>query len=124
MSYNQKTMFSLITTVFTVIACFIVYSYMKKKYANQIQQLQDIISGLNLDLIKSRTEVREVDSKLHLAQQELSITTSRLETTLGINKDLAANRSTNIVSAEPKKRGRKPGSKRPYYRKKTGGNPS
>jgi hypothetical protein len=47
-----------------------------------------------------------------------------------INKELSASKSqpkvvdTTAAPTELKKRGRKPGSKKPFYKKKSGGSPS
>jgi hypothetical protein len=45
---------------------------------------------------------------------------------MDINKDLASAKSVAPMSPSmaPKKRGRKPGSKKPFYKKKSGGSPS
>ena len=116
-------MCTIITTVITVIACFITYSYVKKKYGSELEKLQEIISGLNLDLIKSRTESRELETKLFVKDREVSSYKTRLENIIEINKELSARKNVAPVeptAEEPKKKGRKPGTKRPYFKKKPG----
>lgn len=118
-------MCSFISVFITVGVCLGIYAYIKKKYVAQIQQLEDIISNLNLDLLKYKTHVKTLDDQLFVKDREVSSFKTRLDTMVDINKELATKtKGAAPISDEPKKRGRKPGSKKPYYKKKSGGNPS
>jgi len=140
----NNNMISFISTFITVGICLAIYAYIKKKYSKQIALLEEQIANLNLDLVKYKTHVKQLDDKVFVAEKEVSSYKSRLETMVDINKELnAKNQSTSVNSAKPvdttlsakplinsteptehKKRGRKPGSKKPFYKKKSGGNPS
>jgi chromosome segregation ATPase len=137
-------MTSFISSFITVGICLAIYAYIKKKYAVQIAALQEQIDNLNLDVVKHKTHIKQLDDKVFVAEKEVSSYKSRLETMVDINKELSAkHQSTSVNSAKPvdttlsarplvnstepteaKKRGRKPGSKKPFYKKKSGGNPS
>jgi regulator of replication initiation timing len=134
-------MCSFISIFITVGVCLGIYAYIKKKYVAQIQQLEEIISNLNLDLLKNKTQVKSLEDKVFVGEREISNYKTRLETMVEINKELnAKHQSTSVNSAKPvdtttvtpaettsteaKKRGRKPGYKKPFYKKKSGGKPS
>lgn len=119
-------MCSFISIFITVGICLAIYAYIKKKYAAQIELLEDQIANLNLDLIKHKTHIKQLDDKMYSADKELSNYKSRLETMTDIKRDLAAKTklASETANEAPKKRGRKPGSKKPFYKKKSGGNPS
>lgn len=122
-------MVSFISTFITVGICLAIYAYIKKKYNAQITELQNQIADLNLNLVRANTRVKTLDDQLFVKEKEASSYKSRLETMVDINKELNAtkNMAKSVVATEteaPKKRGRKPGSKKPYYKKKSGGNPS
>jgi len=122
----NNTMSSFISTFITVGICLAIYAYIKKKYAAQIAALQEQIASLNLDILKYKTQVKDLDNRIILKDKEATGYKFRLDTMMDINKDLAAAKSVGPISpsTEPKKRGRKPGSKKPFYKKKSGGNPS
>jgi cell division protein FtsB len=128
-------MSSFISIFITVGICLAIYSYIKKKYAAQIAELQNQIANLSLDVLHYKAESKKLDDKAFLAEKEASSYKSRMETMIEINKELNAKyQGTSVNSAKPvdtttaatevKKRGRKPGSKKPFYKKKSGGNPS
>jgi hypothetical protein len=137
-------MASFISSFITVGICLAIYAYIKKKYAAQIAALQEQIANLSLDILHHKAQVKKLDDKVFVAEKEISSYKSRLETMVDINKELSAkHQSTSVNSAKPvdttlsakpsvnstepteaKKRGRKPGSKKPFYKKKSGGNPS
>jgi cell division protein FtsB len=127
-------MASFISTFITVGICLAIYAYIKKKYTAQIAELQNQIANLSLDVLHHKAEVKKLDDKAFLAEKEASSYKSRMETMIEINKELNAKYQgapavpkTAVVSTENtelKKRGRKPGSKKPFYKKKSGGNPS
>jgi hypothetical protein len=123
-------MTSFISIFITVGICLAIYAYIKKKYAAQIALLEEQIANLNLDLVKHKTHIKQLDDKVFVAEKEVSSYKSRLETMVDINKELNASKTqakvldTPAVPTELKKRGRKPGSKKPFYKKKSGGNPS
>lgn len=123
-------MTSFISIFITVGICLAIYAYIKKKYAAQIALLEEQIANLNLDLVKHKTHIKQLDDKVFVAEKEVSSYKSRLETMVDINKELNASKTqakvvdTTAVPTELKKRGRKPGSKKPFYKKKSGGNPS
>lgn len=120
-------MVSFISTFITVGICLAIYAYIKRKYSKEIEQLERQIADLNLNLVRANTRVREMDNNLFLKEKEVSNYKIKLETMVDINKGLTGSKS---ITVEPtkiealKKRGRKPGTKRPYNRKKSGGNPS
>jgi CBS domain containing-hemolysin-like protein len=120
-------MASFISTFITVGICLAIYAYLKKKYSDQIAALESQIASLNLDIIKSNTRNREMETKLFVKERESESYKNKLETMVDINKGLVSAKSIVIEPTKldsPKKRGRKPGSKKPYYKKKSGGNPS
>ena len=138
-------MCSFISIFITVGVCLGIYAYIKKKYVAQIQQLEEIISNLNLDLLKNKTQVKSLEDKVFVGEREISNYKTRLETMVEINKELNAKHQsaaskTSVTSTKPvdtttatpaettsteaKKRGRKPGYKKPFYKKKSGGKPS
>jgi len=123
-------MTSFISIFITVGICLAIYAYIKKKYAAQIALLEEQIANLNLDLVKHKTHIKHLDEKVFVTEKEVSSYKSRLETMVDINKELNASKTqakvvdTPAVPTELKKRGRKPGSKKPFYKKKSGGNPS
>jgi phage shock protein A len=137
-------MTSFISIFITVGICLAIYAYIKKKYAAQIALLEEQIANLSLDILHHKAQVKKLDDKVFVAEKEISSYKSRLETMVDINKELSAkHQSTSVNSAKPvdttlsakplinstepteaKKRGRKPGSKKPFYKKKSGGNPS
>jgi 7,8-dihydro-6-hydroxymethylpterin-pyrophosphokinase len=137
-------MTSFISIFITVGICLAIYAYIKKKYAAQIALLEEQIANLSLDILHHKAQVKKLDDKVFVAEKEVSSYKSRLETMVDINKELSAkNQSTSVNSTKPvdttlsakplidstestehKKRGRKPGSKKPFYKKKSGGNPS
>jgi hypothetical protein len=123
-------MTSFISIFITVGICLAIYAYIKKKYAAQIALLEEQIANLNLDLVKHKTHIKQLDDKVFVTEKEVSSYKSRLDTMVDINKELNASKNqakvvdTPAVPTELKKRGRKPGSKKPFYKKKSGGNPS
>lgn len=129
-------MASFISSFITVGICLAIYAYIKKKYAAQIAALEEQIANLNLDVVKHKTHIKQLDDKVFVAEKEVSSYKSRLETMVDINKELNASKTqgmsvnsakpvdTTTAATEVKKRGRKPGSKKPFYKKKSGGNPS
>jgi cell division protein FtsB len=147
-------MASFISSFITVGICLAIYAYIKKKYAVQIAALQEQIDNLNLDVVKHKTHIKQLDDKVFVAEKDLSSYKSRLETMIDINKELNAkyqsvtpvtlrtevNSSTpvntttadgpsKITESSRNKRGRKPGSKKPFFgnartKKKSDGNPS
>jgi len=119
-------MVSFISTFITVGICMAVYAFFKRKYTTEIQNLENQISGLNLDLIRSSTRHRELESKLFVKEREAESYKNKLDTMVDINKGLVSAKSVVIEPGKldaPKKRGRKPGTKKPYYKKKSGGSP-
>ncbi len=136
-------MVSFISTFITVGICLAIYAYIKKKYSKEIQDLQDQISFLSENSLKQKAEIIDLTNKARHSEIETRSYKERLHTMMDINKELQSKSSDNdtikitvngengevkIVDADAKttvkKRGRKPGYKKPYYRKKTGGNPS
>jgi competence protein ComGC len=127
-------MSSFISIFITVGICLAIYAYIKKKYAAQIALLEEQIANLNLDAVKQKTNIKQLEDKVFVGEREISNYKTRLDTMVEINKELNAKYQgtpaapkTAVVSTEPteiKKRGRKPGSKKPFYKKKSGGNPS
>ena len=124
----NNNMVSFISTFITVGICLAIYAYIKKKYSKEIAELQNQISELNLNLVRANTRVKSLDDQLFVKEKEVSSYKSRLETMVDINKELNAAKSASkpivIEEKEAPKRGRKPGSKKPFYKKKSGGNPS
>ena len=116
-------MCSIITTVFTAIACFILYTYMKKKHTEQINHIQSVLGNVNVSLFRTERILKEVEARAIQKDMELKELRAKLEASNSINKDLI-NMKEAAATEAPKKRGRKPGTKRPYYKKKSGGNPS
>jgi predicted RNase H-like nuclease (RuvC/YqgF family) len=136
-------MVSFISTFITVGICLAIYAYIKKKYSKEIQDLQDQISFLSENSLKQKAEIIDLTNKTRHSEIETRSYKERLHTMMDINKELQSKSSDNdtikitvngengevkIVDTDAKttakKRGRKPGYKKPYYRKKTGGNPS
>ena len=128
-------MYSFISIFITVGICLAIYAYIKNKYAAQIALLEEQIAKFNLDLVKQKTHIRQIEDKVFVGEREISNYKTRLETMVDINKELSAkHQSTSVNSAKPvdtttaatevKKRGRKPGSNKPFYKKKSGGKPS
>jgi regulator of replication initiation timing len=123
-------MSSFISTFITVGICLAIYAYIKKKYADKIALLEEQIANLNLDLVKYKTHVKDLDNRLFVKDREISNYKTRLDTMVDINKELNSSKTSSKVAdvpnapAELKKRGRKPGSKKPFYKKKSGGSPS
>ena len=115
-------MCTIITTVFTVIGCLILYAYMKSKHAEQINNIQAVLSSVNLSLFQTERTLKEVETRLIRKDMEMKELKAKLEASNSINKELITMKEE--AAETPKKRGRKPGSKRPYYKKKSGGNPS
>jgi len=126
----NNNMSSFISTFITVGICLAIYAYIKKKYAAKIALLEEQIAALNLDLVKYKTHVKDLDTRLFVKDREISNFKTRLDTMVDINKELSASKSqpkvvdTTAAPTELKKRGRKPGSKKPFYKKKSGGSPS
>lgn len=126
-------MTSFISTFITVGICLAIYAYIKRKYSKEIAELERQIADLNLNLVRANTRVKSLDDQLFVKEKEVSSYKSRLDTAIDINKELNATKSVTkpMTPAEsfaatetPKKRGRKPGYKKPFYKKKSGGNPS
>ena len=141
-------MTSFISIFITVGICLAIYAYIKKKYSAEIALLEEQIANLSLDILHHKAQVKKLDDKVFVAEKEVSSYKSRLETMTDINKELSAKHQSfdqrvvvtstkpvdttlsskpSVNSTEPteaKKRGRKPGSKKPFYKKKSGGNPS
>ena len=118
-------MASFISTFITVGICLAIYAYIKRKYSAQIEELQNQIADLNLDLVKYKSHVKSLDNQMFLKDKEVSNYKTRLDAMVDINKELNAREKTTAVSTtEAPKRGRKPGSKKPFYKKKSGGSPS
>ena len=138
-------MCSFISIFITVGVCLAIYAYIKKKYAAQIALLEEQIANFNLDLVKQKTHIRQLEDKVFVGEREISNYKTRLETMVEINKELNAKHQssaskTSVTSTKPvdtttatpaettsteaKKRGRKPGYKKPFYKKKSGGKPS
>jgi hypothetical protein len=123
---------SFISIFITVGVCLAIYAYIKKKYAVQIAQLQGQIADLNLEILNFKSKVKQLDDRLFVSQKEVSSYKTKLDTMVDINKELAATKTAakpipapaETTSTEPKKRGRKPGYKKPFYKKKSGGKPS
>ena len=119
---------SFISIFITVGVCLAIYAYIKKKYAAQIAQLQGQIADLNLELLNFKSKVKQLDDRLFVSQKEVSSYKTKLDTMVDINKELASSKPpvapAETTSTEPKKRGRKPGYKKPFYKKKSGGKPS
>ena len=127
----NNNMVSFISTFITVGICLAIYAYIKKKYSKEIAELQNQISELNLNLVRANTRVKSLDDQLFVKEKEVSSYKSRLDTMVDINKELSAKSMAKPVTpaesfapTETPKRGRKPGSKKPFYKKKSGGNPS
>lgn len=128
----NNNMVSFISTFITVGICLAIYAYIKKKYSKEIAELQNQIAELNLNLVRANTRVKTLDDQLFVKEKEVSSYKSRLDTMVDINKELNAKtksepvivKSESVAPTEAPKRGRKPGSKKPYYKKKSGGNPS
>jgi DNA-binding protein H-NS len=99
---------------------------MKKKYADQIRNIQSLLSDANLSLLRAQTMMKEVESRAVARDIEIKELRAKLETSKSINQDLITRKEPVAESSiqAPKKRGRKPGSKKPFYKKKSGGNPS
>jgi len=141
-------MTSFISTFITVGICLAIYVYIKKKYAAQIALLEEQIANFNLETVKYENCIRQLESRVFIAEKQISSYKTKLDTMIDINKELNAkhqsfNQRVVITSTKPvdttlsskplvdstepseiKKRGRKPGSKKPFYKKKPGGNPS
>ena len=121
-------MVSFISTFITVGICLAIYAYIKKKYSKEIADLQDQIADLNLNLVRANSRVKTLDDQLFVKEKEASSYKSRLDTMVDIKKELNATKSVSkpivVKETEAPKRGRKPGTKKPYYKKKSGGNPS
>ncbi len=138
-------MCSFISIFITVGVCLAIYAYIKKKYAAQIALLEEQIANFNLDLVKQKTHIRQLEDKVFVGEREISNYKTRLDTMVEINKELNAKyqsdaAKTSVTSTKPvdttttassdkpteapKKRGRKPGYKKPFYKKKSGGKPS
>jgi hypothetical protein len=137
-------MVSFISTFITVGICLAIYAYIKKKYSKEIEELQEQINNLNSDVHRQSSQIRQMDFKVHTAEKEIVSYKERLETMTEINKELASksgkdevikvtvtgeNSEVKIVDVDgkatvKKKRGRKPGYKKPFYKKKSGGSPS
>jgi hypothetical protein len=116
---------SFISTFITVGICLAIYAYIKRKYSKEIQELESQIADLNLQAIKANTRIRELDTVMFMKDRELSAFKSKLDAAAEINKELTVTKKANTSATEaPKKRGRKPGYKKPFYKKKSGGNPS
>lgn len=124
----NNNMVSFISTFITVGICLAIYAYIKKKYTAQIEDLQNQIAELDLNLVRANSRVKSLDDQLFVKEKEVSSYKSRLDTVVDINKELNAVKSMSkpvvVEEKEAPKRGRKPGSKKPYYKKKSGGNPS
>ena len=123
----NNNMVSFISTFITVGICLAIYAYIKKKYSKEIEELQNQIAELNLNLVRANTRVKSLDDQLFVKEKESSSYKSRLDTMVDINKELNATKTISkpvATETEAPKRGRKPGSKKPYYKKKSGGNPS
>lgn len=120
-------MSSFISTFITVGICMAIYAYIKNKYSKEVEALQNQIADLNLDIIRSKTRIKEQDGNLVAKDREISSYKSKLETMVDINKDLVSAKSVVVEPAKlsaPKKRGRKPGTKKPFFnknKKKSGG---
>jgi hypothetical protein len=123
----NNNMVSFISTFITVGICLAIYAYIKKKYSKEIADLQNQIADLNLNLVRANSRVKTLDDQLFVKEKEASGYKSRLDTMVDINKELNATKTSSksvAIETEAPKRGRKPGSKKPYYKKKSGGNPS
>ena len=124
----NNNMVSFISTFITVGLCLAIYAYIKKKYSKEITELQNQIAELNLNLVRANTRVKTLDDQLFVKEKEVSSYKSRLDTMVDINKELNAAKSMSkpvvVGETEAPKRGRKPGSKKPFYKKKSGGSPS
>jgi hypothetical protein len=140
-------MTSFISIFITVGICLAIYAYIKKKYAAQIALLEEQIANLNLDGVKQKISLKQAEDKVFVTEREIANYKTKLDTMVSINKDLnakyqsvAAKTSVTsttpvdttltpkiVITSEPteaKKKGRKPGSNKPFYKKKSGGNPS
>jgi hypothetical protein len=135
-------MSSFISIFITVGICLGIYAYIKKKYAAQIALLEEQIANFNLETVKYESCIRHLENRVFVAEREIGNYKTRLETLADINKELNAPKpqATSVNSAKPvdtttvtssdkpaeapKKRGRKPGYKKPFYKKKSGGKPS
>lgn len=122
-------MSSFISIFITVGICLGIYAYIKKRYTSQIEELQKLISSLNLDLLKQRTSSKDLETQVFVQQKEIANHKTRLEALFSINKELAANSKTARVAKEETKtpvvtevnavkKGRKPGSIKPFFKKK------
>jgi septal ring factor EnvC (AmiA/AmiB activator) len=128
-------MTSFISTFITVGICLAIYAYIKRKYSKEIAELERQIADLNLNLVRANSRAKSLDDQLFVKEKEVSNYKSKLDTMADINKELNATKSitkpmTPAESFAPteapvkKKRGRKPGYKKPFYKKKSGGSPS
>ena len=140
----NNNMTSFISTFITVGICLAIYAYIKRKYGKEIQELQEQIDSLTTDVLKEKSKSRIMDDKLFVADKQIISFKEKLETLTEINKDLVSkiskdevikvtvtgeNSSVQITDVDgkapvKKKRGRKPGYKKPFYKKKSGGSPS
>jgi hypothetical protein len=127
-----------LTTIFGVVL--LVH---RKKASKLIADLNDDINRLTAANSTFNKQYEEIVTKLFVKERELFNMTTQKETLSAINKELTKkmnkdekievtitgeNSEVKIIDVDgavtTKKRGRKPGSKKPFYKKKSGGKPS
>lgn len=124
----------LLTTIFGIVLL-----VQRKKASKLIADLNDDINRLTEAGAKAHTDYEVLATKFFVKERELFNMTTQKETLSAINKELTKkinkdekievtvtgeNSEVKIIdvdgNATVKKRGRKPGSKKPFYKKKSG----
>ena len=113
----------ILTTIFGIVLL-----VQRKKASKLIADLNDDINRLTTASSTLSKQYEEIVTKLFVKERELYNMTTQKETLSEINKELNAKYQGASVNStepsEPKKKGRKPGTKKPYYKKKSDGKPS
>ena len=128
----------ILTTIFGIVLL-----VQRKKASNLIADLNDDINRLTTASSTLSKQYEDIATKLFVKERELYNMTTQKETLSAINKELTKkmnkdekievtvtgeNSEVKIIDVDgvvtTKKRGRKPGSKKPFYKKKSGGKPS